>query len=260
MESILQFIYSGEASFYQDRMYDFLQAARSLEIEEIFNVASDSPDSDSDDHDEPTNEITGADTQMEENLEKTHETDSDDYDKPTGKVAGAYTQVEENLEKTLETGNEKRKVKSKSEVSLFFCRSCEKTFTRNSTLKLHEETVHEGIKYNFKCQKCPKEFAHLATLKQHGEVVHEGIKYKCKECPKEFSIVQNLKNHTKVIHRGIKHKCKQCPKEYSTIDFLTKVASVGQIFMNMSPICPKTVKAIDCFKAMECFKANQDNI
>lgn len=189
MESILQFIYSGEASFYQDRMYDFLQAARSLEIEEIFNVASDSPESDSED------------------------------DEPSGEVAGADTQIEENLEKTLETDNDKGKVKSISEGSLFFCRTCEKTFTRNSTLKLHVETVHEGVK--FKCQKCPKEFSQLVTLKKHVEVIHEGFKYKCQECPKEFSTDHSLRNHAKVIHRGIKHKCKQCPKEYSTMDFLT---------------------------------------
>merc|ERR1719414_1803001 len=35
IESILQFIYVGEATFYQERMNEFLNVARSLEIKEI---------------------------------------------------------------------------------------------------------------------------------------------------------------------------------------------------------------------------------
>ena len=35
IESILQFIYLGEATFYQDRMNEFLDVARSLEVNEI---------------------------------------------------------------------------------------------------------------------------------------------------------------------------------------------------------------------------------
>ena len=197
MESILQFIYFGEASFYQDRMYDFLQAARSLEIEEIFNVASGSPDS-----------------------------DVDDYDEPSGEVAGADDEIEENSEETVET-DVKEKLNSKSAGSLFFCRSCEKTFTRNSTLKMHIKTVHEGIK--LKCQQCPKEFVQSKDLKRHIKVIHEGIKYKCQECLKEYNNTTNFKEHVEVIHGGIIYKCKQCPKEYSTKDFLrTHVKSIHE--------------------------------
>merc|ERR1712189_161554 len=35
MKSILQFMYLGQATFYQDRMNKFLNAAKSLEIKEI---------------------------------------------------------------------------------------------------------------------------------------------------------------------------------------------------------------------------------
>ena len=35
VESILQFIYLGQATFYQDRMNEFLNVAKSLEIKEI---------------------------------------------------------------------------------------------------------------------------------------------------------------------------------------------------------------------------------
>jgi len=35
IESILQFVYLGQATFYQDRMNEFLNVAKSLEIKEI---------------------------------------------------------------------------------------------------------------------------------------------------------------------------------------------------------------------------------
>ena len=35
MESILQFMYLGEATFYQDRMNEFLCVAKNLEIKEL---------------------------------------------------------------------------------------------------------------------------------------------------------------------------------------------------------------------------------
>merc|ERR1719342_202001 len=35
IESILQFIYLGQATFYQDRMNEFLNVAKSLEIKEL---------------------------------------------------------------------------------------------------------------------------------------------------------------------------------------------------------------------------------
>merc|ERR1719234_2496832 len=38
MESILQFIYLGEATFYEERMDEFLAVAKSLEIKELCNA------------------------------------------------------------------------------------------------------------------------------------------------------------------------------------------------------------------------------
>ena len=40
MESIMQFIYLGEATFYEERMDEFLAVAKSLEIKEICNAGT----------------------------------------------------------------------------------------------------------------------------------------------------------------------------------------------------------------------------
>ena len=50
MESIMQFIYLGEATFYEERMDEFLAVAKSLEIKEICNAGpepNDEPDNES---------------------------------------------------------------------------------------------------------------------------------------------------------------------------------------------------------------------
>merc|ERR1711911_287914 len=44
MESIMQFIYLGEATFYEERMDEFLAVAKSLEIKELCNAKPESND------------------------------------------------------------------------------------------------------------------------------------------------------------------------------------------------------------------------
>merc|ERR1712029_519328 len=67
IESILQFIYLGEATFYQERMNEFINVARSLEIKEISKDIEipkneqpnnyESQENDYDDESPPTNSI-----------------------------------------------------------------------------------------------------------------------------------------------------------------------------------------------------------
>ena len=53
MKSILQFMYLGQATFYQDRMNEFIDVAKSLEVKEISkNVDSNQTDSSENDYNE----------------------------------------------------------------------------------------------------------------------------------------------------------------------------------------------------------------
>ena len=59
IESIMQFIYLGEATFYKERMDEFLSVAKSLEIKELCNAGTETnhePDDEPDD--EPSQPIT----------------------------------------------------------------------------------------------------------------------------------------------------------------------------------------------------------
>ena len=54
LESIMQFIYLGEATFYEERMDEFLAVAKSLEIKDLCNAETDS-------NDEPNDEPSPSD-------------------------------------------------------------------------------------------------------------------------------------------------------------------------------------------------------
>ena len=184
MESILQFIYLGEASFYQERMDEFLQAAKSLEIAELSTVSPESPNSNTDDHDGPAGE-------------------ADDENEFEGK-----------LEEFLETVKVRTISKSTGESSgSFQCQECEKKFTVNGSLKRHVEAIHGGIKY--KCQQCPKEYNQVDNLKRHVEAIHGGIKYRCQQCPKEYTQIDNLKTHVKITHEGQRFPCNHCSATFA---------------------------------------------
>ena len=55
MESIMQFIYLGEATFYKERMDELLAVAKSLEIKELSNAESETNDENEPDDDSSTN-------------------------------------------------------------------------------------------------------------------------------------------------------------------------------------------------------------
>ena len=54
------------------------------------------------------------------------------------------------------------------------CHICDKKFPKQSKLKKHVETVHEGIK-NHQCEICVKKFGRLSDLNRHVKEVHDGV-------------------------------------------------------------------------------------
>ena len=169
MESILKFIYLGEASLYQERMDEFLHAAKSLEIAELSTVHP---------------------------FIQSPQSNTDDYDGPTGDATTAENEIEEKLEEVLETYEGKvikiRKKLGKSKGSSQ-CQECGKTFVKNSKLKKHVEAIHEGMKH--KCQQCPKEYTSLDNLKIHVKIIHEGQKFLCNHCSVTFVQKRRLDAH-----------------------------------------------------------------
>ena len=65
LESIMQFIYLGEATFYEERMKEFIAVAKSLEIKELCNADTETTD---DDASSPSDSVTSTDNSTEETI------------------------------------------------------------------------------------------------------------------------------------------------------------------------------------------------
>ena len=181
IESILQFIYLGQATFYRDRMNEFLQVGKSLEIKEI----------NSDIRSFVNEEID--DTQVHQ-FEQMNEI-------PTNISVDTYPhQLRANISPKQEIimSNQRSKIQNDAEFS---CDQCDKKYGSQRALNVHYRSFHEGVKYP--CDQCNYKGTQMGHLQQHIKSVHEGIKYSCEQCNDKFSYTQALRRQEQNVHNVI---------------------------------------------------------
>ena len=91
------------------------------------------------------------------------------------------------------------------------CNTCDKIFTRETTLKEHNRQKHETpdqIEESIqKCEYCGKHFTTSSILKRHLQInasdqdQFEDLKHQCEYCEKRLTTVSNLKRHLRT-HAG----------------------------------------------------------
>ena len=124
MESIMQFIYLGEATFYEERMDDLLAVARSLEIKELSNTAPENDDLD--DGSLPSDPLEEIEIE---------------------KDPGIFEQI---TEKELQDKEESVVSLNRMDEGLkYSCGKCDYQANRQYQLTRHIQSKHEGIKYSF---------------------------------------------------------------------------------------------------------------
>ena len=176
MKSILQFMYLGQATYCHDRMNEFLEVAKSLEIKEI------SKDVDCDDAEDS----------------KSGQTNDNNFHNDKN-----FYQLETNIEssnKIEDNKDEETKIiqSHMTESGKFQCSKCDKQFANTSSLYKHFKAIHEGLSY--KCNECQKGFKQKVHLITHIRGVHEGVKFPCNECDYKASAMSNLYAHRKNKH------------------------------------------------------------
>ena len=179
MESIMQFIYLGEATFYEERMDEFLAVAKSLEIKELCNTENES-------NDEPDNETTLSDP----------------------------VTLPETLEETILSDHSKMQIPQESERGVLHeCEYCHKHFSHRASLHIHKKSVHEGVK--FACDQCDYQATTQGNLSKHIRSKHEGVKYYCDQCEYQATQQGNLTQHIQTKHEGAKYACDQCDHQFT---------------------------------------------
>ncbi|XP_049612055.1 GDNF-inducible zinc finger protein 1 [Syngnathus scovelli] len=92
------------------------------------------------------------------------------------------------------------------------CKTCMKTFSNRSSLRLHEKHVHSSERLST-CDVCAKTFKRKKDVARHKKLVHDGP-HMCSECGKWLRSKASLMLHTR-MHRGIKnYVCTKCGSRF----------------------------------------------
>ena len=175
MESILEFMYLGVATFYQERMNEFLNVAKNLEVKEISKDV------------EFKDENINADNENVPEDENNFEQISDEpvYIKNTdASFSNRQFLSNSSLHKTSD--------------ETFNCKQCPSHFNQLKHLKRHIESIHEGVKYE--CKQCDHLFTRKDILKTHIQSIHEGAKYACDQCDYQARWRADIQRHKRAKH------------------------------------------------------------
>ena len=186
MESIIHFIYLGEATIYEERMDEFRAVAKSLEIEELCNAGPEPED-------EPGDPVRST-----ENLEE-------------------KTVMSEQMQAPIERQRSSRDVNVKRDYE---CDQCHKTYSGHGALYTHKQIFHQGVRYA--CDQCDYQTTTQGILYQHIQSKHEGIKYTCVQCEYQADYKSNLTAHIRSKHEGVKYACDQCDYQFTRPSSFTK--------------------------------------
>ena len=200
IESILQFIYLGKATFYQQRMNEFLQVGRSLEIKEISsNIQS--------------FEYEESDDAQNNEFEQTYEIPTNRSEHTDPQQLGTNIAIKQEDMKS----NQSIMIQQFSDFS---CDQCDKQYGRLSSLNIHKKSIHEGVKYP--CNLCNYKANRLGSLQLHINSVHEKVKYLCDKCDYKATQTASLNQHIKAVHEGFKYSCEQCNYKSSKSSILRR--------------------------------------
>ena len=176
LEPILQFIYLGVATFYHERINDFLNAAKHLGIKNI--------------SDNVVDEAINPSHFSEENLVEEGEAENN---------LGIDEKIPASSKKETHFLNDSLQDSfTLCEKKLYKCQQCDFEATLMGSLTRHIMSKHELRKYP--CQKCDYQAPRYDSLQRHMRAIHEGLKHPCQQCDYKANCPSNLSHHKKRYH------------------------------------------------------------
>ena len=170
MESIMQFIYLGEATFYGERMDEFLAVAKSLEIEALCNAV----------------------TEIYDELS----------DKPSPETKSEPIVISKAIIKHAP------QVKKESiSDRKFECKPCHKVYHSKKGLYFHNITISHSMSTKYGCNQCGYQATQQNNLTKHIQYMHKGVKHACDQCDYQFTEKACLRKHIQSKHEGVRYAC-----------------------------------------------------
>ena len=211
MESIMQFIYEGEARFYEEGISEFLKVSKNLEIMGLSSCVVVMNENDSNmENDMHVDNIADEEKNFEYDTLSTKNEDAvnEEHHRQTLPI-NANKSANMRLRKTVEV----------SGVIKFECQDCQRIFNSQPALIYHTKSKHEGVKYA--CNHCDHKSVQKQDLARHIQCVHEGVKFACNQCDKQYSDQRKLTAHIKSKHEGVRYACNQCDYQATYKEILT---------------------------------------
>ena len=109
---------------------------------------------------------------------------------------------------TTDTADKENTREVASDVNIFTCNLCIKSFRRKQHLKEHIQMKHTDQR--FSCNECDFEAKMSHGLKRHIRIVHQGFKVKCDQCSFETCEISRLNNHKRRKHEMLNFHCDVC--------------------------------------------------
>ena len=175
LETLLQFIYLGEAKVYESRVELFVSALNDLGIKEL-NLKTEK--------------------RFEEKSDNTENIFDEDHS-----IEVFHKKVEESKTIKKTANNRSKDLTLHQKNTPIQCSECNASFLTIGNLNKHYKSMHGGKKYP--CRECGKTFTQKVTMTRHVESVHLGIRYPCKTCQKSFTQSDNLVFHMKQEHQFV---------------------------------------------------------
>ena len=183
LHSLIQFMYTGEFKVHSDQIDSFVNAAKDLEMKELFQLTAETL-------------LDKQDVLLPN--EADDEYGCDESSTFEGNTSRQSLKCEDCATILSNRSHLMRHRRSKHEGIRYSCNQCEYQAKQTSNLKTHQESKH-GVDI-YSCEQCEYQAKTASHLKRHQAFEHEGIRYSCNECDYQATYPSNLKAHQKYKH------------------------------------------------------------